>query len=117
MRKEHFILLLLSLISLKSGAQLTVTFPSKDSLTVTADWYPVDNDRPVVLLCHQNRFSRGEYRETALKLNKFGLNCLAIDQRIGDEVNGVRNETAAVAKAKKITPSFADAETGHPGGD
>jgi len=44
-------------------AQLTVTFPSRDSLLITGDWYPVENNLPVILLCHQNRYSRGEYLE------------------------------------------------------
>ena len=92
------------------SAQLTLTFPSKDGLQITADWYPVSSDLPVILLCHQNHFSRGEYAETALRLNKFGFNCLAVDQRVGDEVNGIKNETALAAKAKHLTPSLADAE-------
>ena len=110
-RKQVLLFLLsLSLHPLASQAQLTVTFPSRDSLLVTGDWYPVENTLPVILLCHQNRYSRGEYRETAIKLNKFGFNCLAIDQRVGDEINGVKNETAARAKQQKLNPAAADAE-------
>lgn len=93
-----------------SNAQLLVTFPAADSTTVTADWYPVSDEFPTILLCHQNRFSRGEYQETALRLNKFGFNCLAIDQRLGSEVNGVINQTALEAKAKGQQPEFPDAE-------
>jgi dienelactone hydrolase len=103
-------LLQLFAIVTMSSAQLTVTFPSRDSLQLTADWYPVEKDLPVILLCHQNRFSRGEYIETAVKLNKFGFNCLALDQRVGDEINGIRNETAARARQKGLKPTFADAE-------
>lgn len=91
-------------------AQLKVEFPSKDGLLISADWYPVSTEMPVVLLCHQNRFSRGEYIETALKLNKFGFNCLAIDQRTGNEVNGITNETAARAKAKGLSVEFEDSK-------
>ena len=93
-----------------SSGQLKLTFPSKDGLMITADWYPVSSSLPVILLCHQNRFSRGEYNETALRLNKFGFNCLALDQRVGDEVNGIINETAIEAKKKNLTPTFVDAE-------
>lgn len=93
-----------------SSAQLKLTFPSKDGLTITADWYPVSSNFPVILLCHQNRFSRGEYVETALRLNKLGFNCLALDQRAGFEVNGVKNETAEAARLKKKDVSFVDAE-------
>jgi dienelactone hydrolase len=100
----------LSLLPMQSSAQLTITFPSKDSLMITADWYPIDNEAPVILLCHQNRYSRGEYVQTAVRLNKFGFNCMAIDLRVGDEINGVKNETAASAKEKNMTPEMSDAE-------
>ncbi len=110
----RYLLLLLLLCDLitpsESSAQLTVTFPSKDNLTITAEWYPVNENMPVMLLCHQNRFSRGEYSETALRLNKFGFNCLAIDQRVGDEVNGVKNQTAMEARNKGLNPKLEDAE-------
>jgi len=92
------------------SAQLKVTFPAKDGLKVTADWYPVSSDLPVILLCHQDNASRGEYIETALRLNKFGFNCLAIDQRVGSAVNNVSNETADAAKAKQQKPIYEDAE-------
>src|SRR6185436_2534166 len=66
-----------------SSAQLKMTLPSKDEVTITADWYPVNSESLTILLCHQNGFSRGEYTETAKKLNMLGFNCLAIDQRVG----------------------------------
>lgn len=93
-----------------SIAQLKLTFPSLDGLTITADWYPVSSNFPVILLCHQNQFSRGEYIETALRLNKLGFNCLALDQRVGGEINGVKNETAEAALLKKIKPTYKDVE-------
>lgn len=109
----HLIILLFALgalLSKNANAQLKVKFPSKDELTITADWYPVSSNLPVILLCHQNGFSRGEFNETALRLNKFGFNCLAIDLRVGNEVNGVTNETAALAKKKNLNPTFEDTE-------
>lgn len=96
--------------ALSSPAQLTMEFPSKDGLLMTADWYPVSSDSEIVLLCHQNRFSRGEYAETARRLNKLGYNCMAIDQRVGIEVNGTRNETAFRAKENKMDPKLHEAE-------
>lgn len=104
-----FCLFLATMTLTDASGQLTVRFPAKDGLPVTAEWYPVSEDLPVVLLCHQNRFSRGEYAETALKLNKFGFNCLAIDQRVGDEVNGIRNQTADSAAKAGLKPTFDDA--------
>lgn len=108
--KKTITVLLFVLTIQYSSAQLKLTFPSKDGLTITADWYPVSSDYPVILLCHQNGYSRGEFSETALRLNKFGFNCLAVDQRVGDEVNGVKNETATAAKKKNLNPTFPDAE-------
>jgi dienelactone hydrolase len=108
--KKFLLLFGFLVLSAQSFAQLTLTFPAKDGLMVTADWYPVSSQLPVILLCHQNGSSRGEFTETALRLNKFGFNCLALDQRVGDEMNGVKNETAIAAKAKKLTPKLEDAE-------
>lgn len=108
--KKVWLLLLLTLSIQHLSAQLTVTFPAKDGLKVTADWYPVSSNLPVILLCHQNKYSRGEYSETALRLNKFGFNCLAVDQRVGEGVNNIVNETAAAALTKKLTPKYEDAE-------
>lgn len=88
----------------------TIHFPSADQLTITADEYKTSDTLPWILLCHQARFSRGEYRETAAEFAAFGYNCLAIDQRSGDEVNGVTNETAALAKSKKLPATYLDAE-------
>lgn len=106
----YFFILIVMAISPSANAQLKVDFPSKDGLIISADWYPVSSDMPVILLCHQNRFSRGEYAETALRLNKFGFNCLAIDLRVGNEVNGIKNETADRAKEKGMNPVFEDTE-------
>ena len=111
MKKVWLFLVLVLVLSIQHlSAQLTVTFPAKDGLKVTADWYPVSSNLPVILLCHQNKFSRGEYSETALRLNKFGFNCLAIDQRVGEGVNNIVNETAAAALTKKLTPKYEDTE-------
>ncbi|MCB0458801.1 MAG: hypothetical protein KDC74_02130, partial [Flavobacteriaceae bacterium] len=51
-----------------SNAQ-TITFYAKDSVLITADTYFLKDIPPTVLLCHQAGFSRGEYIETAKKLN------------------------------------------------
>src|SRR5690242_581646 len=93
-----------------TSAQLKMTFPSKDGVTITADCYPVNWESMTILLCHQNGVSRGEYKETAAKLNNLGFNCLAIDQRVGNDVHGVVNETAKDAKEKKKEQSFANEE-------
>lgn len=82
---------------------------SKDSLPITADVYEVNNKRPTVLLCHQAGYSRGEYKDTALEFLKLGFSCVAIDQRSGNEVNGVINETSFIAKQRKLKTNYIDA--------
>src|SRR5438477_11180739 len=76
------------------AGSLQITFPSADGLIITADSYLQNDTLPWILLCHQAGYSRGEYKETAVKFENFGYNCLAIDQRSGDSVNGIKNETA-----------------------
>lgn len=87
-----------------------VEIPSADGITLKGDFYAAaDKDSPFILLCHQAGYSRGEYREIAPKLNALGYHCLAIDQRSGDEVNGVKNEAAAEAEAKRLGTAYPDA--------
>lgn len=89
-----------------------VSFKSSDGLEITGDLYRTASDKaaPFIVLCHQAGWSRGEYREIAPKLNKLGFNCLAIDQRSGGKVNGVKNETNKRAKAANKGVDFPDAE-------
>jgi pimeloyl-ACP methyl ester carboxylesterase len=104
------LILLTFLLNNSADAQEKITFKSRDGLTVTADWYYIDNKSPVIILCHQARYSRGEYLVTAKRLNKLGFNCIAIDQRSGKEVNGIVNETAALAAKKGLGTNYLDAE-------
>ena len=105
-----FLILNSSFFISKLFAQEKITFPSKDGITITADWYKTDDKAPIIILCHQAGFSRGEYLETAKKLNSYGFNCLAVDLRSGNEINGVKNETAALAKEKNKPTAYLDAE-------
>jgi len=93
----------------KSNLKKTITFPSQDGLTITADIYKVDNNPITILLCHQAGFSRGEYKNTALELNKLGYSVMAIDQRSGEISNNVVNETAKRAKDKNLPSEYIDA--------
>ncbi len=86
-----------------------ITFPSKDGLPITADVYIQKGIEPTMLLCHQAGFSRGEYKNTALKLNEMGISCMAIDQRSGKEAQEVTNETAKAAAEKNLPTSYLDA--------
>ncbi len=90
--------------------QTALTFPSKDGLIISANLYEVKDSKKIILLCHQATFSKGEYNETAPKLNALGYTCLAIDQRSGDSVNMSVNQTARLAKAKKLPTEYENAE-------
>lgn len=81
----------------------TITFLSLDSVVITADHYHTNNNNPIIVLCHQAGWSRGEYLEIAPQLNELGYNVLAIDQRSGQTINGVTNKTvgSAVTMGKK----------------
>jgi pimeloyl-ACP methyl ester carboxylesterase len=88
----------------------TIKFNSADNVEVTADLYQHENkSAPVLLLCHQAGYSRGEYIETVPKLLSMGFSCLALDQRSGNEVNGVLNQTARFAHNKNLPLKYVDA--------
>ena len=104
------VLLLVSCTSMASGSE-TITFPSEDGLLVTADVYaPYENgEAPVVMLFHQAGWSRGEYAEIAPWLNTLGYNCMAVDQRSGETVGGVDNETARRAATENRPAGYISA--------
>lgn len=87
-----------------------VEFRSKDGLPIFGELYGAsDKSRPIILLCHQAKSSRGEYRAIAPRLIKKGFICLAIDQRSGEVMNKVVNLTAQQAKEQKKATGYADA--------
>ena len=88
----------------------TVEFPSGDGLEITADLYASHPpNAPFIVLFHQAGWSRGEYRETAPRLNTLGFNCMAVDQRSGKTINGVTNMTAQKATTQGLATQFTDA--------
>ena len=89
-----------------------ITFAAPDGLEITADlyWKHDDKSKPFIVLCHQAGWSRGEYRDIAPTLNELGFNCLAIDQRSGGAVKGIKNKTNAKALTAKKATTFVDAE-------
>lgn len=88
----------------------TLEFYAVDSVKITADSYFIYGVKPTVLLCHQAGFSRGEYLNTAKQLNALGFSCMAIDQRSGNEVNGVKNLTAQDALLKNMNVGYGGAK-------
>ena len=93
-----------------SAEKKLINFPSLDGLQITADYFEIDETKPLIVLCHQANWSRGEYQEIIPKLVALGYNCLAIDQRSGKEINGVINETAKLAKEQNKGMQYWDAE-------
>lgn len=89
---------------------VTATLQAVDGLEITYDRLHLNYDQPVILLCHQAGWSRGEYKATADSLHRLGFNCVSIDQRSGETVNDVKNETAARAKEHSLGQSYEDAE-------
>ncbi len=83
----------------------TVTVTGKDSIALTADVYSIGNKAaPTILLFHQYKSSRGEYREIAPILNDMGFNAIAFDTRSGgpDPWNNVENiTTKTYARARR----------------
>ncbi len=96
----------------KKEARREVTFASKDGLEITADLYRKHESEqtPFIVLFHQARSSRGEYREIAERLNELGFNCLAADQRSGGTMREVANGTAERARAADKEATYLDAE-------
>jgi len=88
----------------------TIHFLSADGMKMTADYHEINPDAPIIVLCHQAGYSRGEYIDIAAQLNSFGFNCFAIDQRAGGSCNGLVNETAKYAKERGRPTEYLDAE-------
>lgn len=108
-----FIAILFSSVCMAQNEEhSTIRFSASDGVSITADLYlaHADLNKPLIVLCHQAGWSRGEYREIAPKLNALGFNCIAIDQRSGGAINEVSNETLASAKQSKKGTTFVDAK-------
>ena len=88
----------------------TFELKSTDGLMVKADVYESEGQKgPIILLFHQAGYSRGEYRPVAPRLKEMGFTCIAIDQRSGKEVNGVKNETFQQASKNGMGTDYLDA--------
>ena len=88
----------------------SVDFPTTGGIQGRADVYETKNrSATLILLFHQAGWSRGEYREVAPKLVKAGYRVMAVDQRSGGGVNGVRNETHYRATRMGLARSYLDA--------
>jgi dienelactone hydrolase len=87
----------------------TVNFMTSDKIMVTADLYtPNAATAPFIILFHQATYSRGEYLEIAPKLNSMGFNCIAVDLRSGESVNGITNQTFRFADSLGFQTRYVD---------
>ncbi len=94
----------------RADTMMTVDIKTTDDLTMKADLYLIkDSTAPFIMLFHQAGWSRGEYLEIAPELNKLGFNCIAVDQRSGEEINDVKNSTYADAVKKRKGTEYENA--------
>ena len=114
MRRSHYYfylaMLFLSPAPAASSSE-TVTFSSEDGLSITADIHaPYQNgESPIIVLFHQAGSSRGEYTGIVPRLNELGYNCMAVDQRSGEQSRGIENETALRARKENRPTGYIEA--------
>jgi pimeloyl-ACP methyl ester carboxylesterase len=63
---------------------------------------------PMLVLFHQARSSKGEYRPIAPRLKTLGYNCLAVDLSCGGAFREVKNISARIAQNSGRTPTYLD---------
>ncbi|MGW8315556.1 MAG: dienelactone hydrolase family protein [Bacteroidales bacterium] len=104
------VLFIVLLSSFEVIREKTVTFPSADSLLITADEYVVSEGLPYVVLFHEQGSSRGEFKTIARRLCKMDYNCLAVDIRNGGTRGFVSNETAKRCREQRCPTDREDIE-------
>ncbi|MEP2024095.1 MAG: alpha/beta hydrolase [Reichenbachiella sp.] len=96
--KLYFLVFFL-LVGFGALASETIKIKASDGVEVTVDLHIAHPDTvPFIILFHQAGWSRGEYQEIAPILNQLGFNCMAVDQRSGNAVNDVQNQTFVSAR-------------------
>ena len=88
-----------------------VSIEARDGLMINAEYYQASPDprTPLLVLYHQARSGRAEYRPIAPRLKELGYDCLAVDLRSGQASGGVPNLTAKVARDHGQNPTYLDA--------
>ena len=113
--------LLVVALAQDSGAQDAEAAPAKtERFQIERKSYPVVVERwpgsegpgvPVLVLFHQARSSKGEYRPIAPRLCRLGYECLLVDLGCGAESRGIKNRTAVMATHHGFAPNYLDAAT------
>lgn len=97
-------------LGIAAQAAETIKIKASDGVEVTVDLHISHPDTvPFIVLFHQAGWSRGEYQEIAPILNQLGFNCMAVDQRSGNAVNGVQNQTFVSARRMMKETKYVDA--------
>ena len=111
MKIYSILLLVLTHTSFTTYAADKIEIQSTDGLTISADYYPSEKKSlGVILLCHQAGWSRGEYTKTGPWLASLGYDAIAIDQRSGRTINGIKNLVAEQAKKNKLDTNYISAK-------
>jgi len=71
-----------------------ITYPSADSLLITADVYLTSDTLPYIVMIHEQGSSRGEFNRIIDRFQKMNFNVLSADVRNGGNTNFIANETA-----------------------
>ncbi len=87
-----------------------VEFTASDGVKVIGNYYHIDPNAPIIVLCHQARYNKFEYAGIAPRLKSMGFNCLAIDQRSGGPISIYQNETMKNARLAGKPTEMLDAE-------
>ena len=101
MKIPVFIILLFGTVRLGFNQEIVYFFAS-DSLRIRADLYLADNRDPFILLFHEGGSNRSEFQDIAPRLMNLNYNCLAVDLRVGGNVEFTENETLKDAMMKNL---------------
>jgi dienelactone hydrolase len=89
------LLLLFAAAAAKGAGPTPVTLTASDGVRVYGWHYPSTGTRKIpIVLFHQAGSNHAEYSTIAPRLAALGYDCLAIDQRSGGNMWGVKNQTA-----------------------
>ena len=88
-----------------------VSIEARDGLKINAEFYQASTapGTPLLVLYHQARSGRAEYRPIAPRLKDLGYDCLAVDLRSGQACGGVPNLTAKFARERGASGTYLDA--------
>lgn len=108
MKIPAIILLLFGVVGLGFN-QETVYFYASDGAKIGADLYLADHQFPYILLFHDSGSNRSAFHDIAPRLMNLNYNCLAVDLRVGGNVDFIENETLKYAVSENLPSNPWDA--------